>query len=102
MPASLVRSSASCAASAAWAAAAVSVAFFVLTTFATPASAQGFKILHTFCQDQNCPDGFTPSALRPDGGGNYYGTTRGGGLHGGGTIFELKRRANGSYKFETL
>lgn len=73
-----------------------------LAASTSPASTQGFKILHTFCEEQGCPDGFTASALRSDGAGNFYGTTRGGGPHGGGTIFELKRRADGSYKFETL
>jgi len=73
-----------------------------LAMSAVPAAAQGFKILHAFCEDRTCPDGFSPSRLAPDGAGNFYGTTRGGGLHGGGTIFELRRRANRSYKFETL
>jgi len=73
-----------------------------LAVMATPAAAQTYKVLHVFCETQTCPDGSTPGALAPDGAGNFYGTTRNGGPHGGGTIFELKRRANGSYKFETL
>ena len=69
---------------------------------ATPASAHGYKVLYAFCGNQLCPDGFSPSALAADGAGNLFGTTRGGGAHGAGSIFELRRRANGGYKFEQL
>jgi uncharacterized repeat protein (TIGR03803 family) len=77
-------------------------ALALLAVTATPAAAQGFKVLHVFCENQTCPDGFTPSALAADGAGNFFGTTRGGGPHGGGTVFELMRRDDGSYKFKTL
>src|ERR1051326_5365487 len=105
MPASLIRSPLLGAANFARAVTAARMATMVaaaLAMSAVPAAAQGFKILHAFCEDRTCPDGFSPSRLAPDGAGNFYGTTRGGGLHGGGTIFELRRRANRSYKFETL
>ena len=68
----------------------------------TPAAAQGFKVLHVFCENPACPDGVAPSALAPDGAGNFYGTTRGGGPSGAGTIFVLTRRYDGSYRFRTL
>jgi len=78
------------------------VALVTLAAFTTAAAAHGFKLLHVFCMDKGCPDGFSPSALMSDGAGNFYGATRGGGPHGGGTIFELKQRANGGYRFRTI
>ena len=73
-----------------------------LATTTTPASAQGFKVVYMFCENRLCPDGYSPSDLAADTAGNLFGTTRGGGPSGGGTIFELKHRANGRYKFEQL
>jgi uncharacterized repeat protein (TIGR03803 family) len=57
-------------------------------------------VLYNFCslgQGDNCPDGTMPEAgVTADKLGNLYGTTaRGGGLHGGGTVYKLSPRAGG-------
>jgi uncharacterized repeat protein (TIGR03803 family) len=47
-------------------------------------------VLHGFCSEPDCIDGDEPLAgLIIDGSGNFYGTTSGGGMYGGGTVFEL-------------
>ena len=47
------------------------------------------SILHTF---RGSPDGVYPNGgLTIDASGNLYGVTFSGGVHGGGTIFEIKR-----------
>jgi uncharacterized repeat protein (TIGR03803 family) len=47
-------------------------------------------VLYTFCSERNCVDGESPQAgLVMDDGGNFYGTTTGGGQNAGGTVFEL-------------
>ncbi len=47
-------------------------------------------VLHAFCAEANCADGFYPQAgLIEDAAGNLYGTTRLGGAHGNGTVFKL-------------
>ena len=57
-------------------------------------------VLHSF---GNGTDGYYPyyGSLVIDGGGNLYGTTQQGGIHGLGTAFELSPREGGSYS-ETL
>ncbi|HLY05638.1 MAG TPA: choice-of-anchor tandem repeat GloVer-containing protein [Rhizomicrobium sp.] len=48
-------------------------------------------VLHTFCSEQNCADGYLPMAgLVLDGAGNLYGTTDIGGTGDGGTVFQLQ------------
>jgi len=48
---------------------------------------QNYQIIHTF---SGGGDGATPDAgLTPDGHGNYYGTTLGGGAHDAGTVFKM-------------
>ncbi len=52
-------------------------------------------VLHNF---GNGSDGYYPFAgLIVDSGGNLYGTTEGGGVHSGGTAFELSPRQGGGY-----
>jgi uncharacterized repeat protein (TIGR03803 family) len=47
-------------------------------------------VLYNFCSHPNCSDGADPFAgLVADGLGNLYGTTRGGGASGFGTVFRL-------------
>ena len=46
--------------------------------------------LYSFCQASGCTDGSLPSAgLIQGAGGNFYGTTAGGGSQGFGTIFQI-------------
>ena len=46
--------------------------------------------IHSFCIQQNCPDGFNPIAgLIQATNGNFYGTTSAGGAEGVGTVFEI-------------
>jgi uncharacterized repeat protein (TIGR03803 family) len=51
-------------------------------------------VLYSFCARSNCTDGGYPSAgLITDASGHLYGTTRNGGVHGAGTVFELTPNA---------
>lgn len=54
-------------------------------------NAKGFKVLYTFCSQNDCDDGAGPKAgLIADKKGNLFGTTYvGGGLADAGTVFEL-------------
>jgi uncharacterized repeat protein (TIGR03803 family) len=68
---------------------------------ATPAFARKDKVLYAFCPCNN--DGNTPfGAVIFDALGNVYGTTYEGGTNGGGTVFELSPRRNGSWKETVL
>jgi uncharacterized repeat protein (TIGR03803 family) len=73
---------------------------FYGTTFAGGAHSQGtvFKIapdgtlttLYSFCAQSGCTDGANPNAgLVQATNGHFYGTTVGGGVFGGGTVFEI-------------
>ena len=47
-------------------------------------------VLHSFCQQPGCPDGYYPQAgLVMDTNGNLYGTTLYNGAYGGGTVFKI-------------
>jgi uncharacterized repeat protein (TIGR03803 family) len=62
-------------------------------------------VLHTFCQQQRCPDGLFPEAgLITDGAGNLYGTTAsgGGGARQGGVVFRLSPGPAGAKWSETV
>src|SRR4051794_552686 len=67
------------------------------------ADAAEYKVLHQFCPDDACLDGFTLAApLVRDPNGNLYGTARQGGKFSSGTIFRLSPTATGEWKFEKL
>jgi uncharacterized repeat protein (TIGR03803 family) len=54
------------------------------------AASGDFTVLYAFCAEAHCADGAAPWAgLTMDSAGNLFGTTSGGGKHGGGTIFEV-------------
>lgn len=49
-----------------------------------------FNVLKSFCTDDSCIDGSTPSGtLITDSSHNIYGTTQAGGAHGGGVVFQM-------------
>jgi uncharacterized repeat protein (TIGR03803 family) len=56
-----------------------------------------FKVLHSFCNQPGCTTGALPGASPMQASnGNLYGTTTGGGFHGGGVVYEIT--PGGSYK----
>jgi len=49
-----------------------------------------FSIVYAFCSLTNCVDGITPEVgLTLGTDGNFYGTTRGGGAYGFGSVYEI-------------
>ncbi|HEY3778804.1 MAG TPA: choice-of-anchor tandem repeat GloVer-containing protein [Rhizomicrobium sp.] len=71
---------------------------------ATPASAHGFRVLHTFCKaGGSCSDGQNPSGgLVEDANGNLYGLTGFGGASTYGVAYELEHIANSQYKYKIV
>jgi uncharacterized repeat protein (TIGR03803 family) len=71
-----------------------------LIMFAIGASAQSETIIHTFTggTDGSIPEG----GLVSDSKDNLYGTTSGGGLSGGGTVFELSPSSDGTWSEQVL
>jgi uncharacterized repeat protein (TIGR03803 family) len=70
------------------------------TVFKIAKTADGYAstptTLVSFCALANCADGSGPFAgLIADASGNLFGTTQGGGAHGGGTAFEIARTIGG-------
>lgn len=64
------------------------------TVFTLNVNGGGFQVLHSFAGGAN--DGWNPYAsLTPDGAGNLYGTTSGGGPSNGGTVFRLRTDGTG-------
>jgi len=53
----------------------------------TPAGT--FTTIYHFCPQYGCDDGMYPSSLLQASNGNFYGTTRNGGVYGFGTVFEV-------------
>src|SRR5208283_5042064 len=72
----------------------------LLPMAARPAQAQTETALYNFTGGS---DGSAPyGPLTPDGKGNFYGTTSGGGAFGGGTVFELSPNGSGGWNESTL
>jgi uncharacterized repeat protein (TIGR03803 family) len=61
------------------------------TVFSVNRKTGAEKVLYSFCSQQNCTDGESPSGSLLAVNGNFYGITAGGGAYGYGVIFELKR-----------
>jgi hypothetical protein len=47
------------------------------------------SVLHTFCQENGCPDGSIPGFLYEDKMGNLYGNATTGGANGAGVVYEI-------------
>jgi uncharacterized repeat protein (TIGR03803 family) len=73
------------------------------------------SVLYGFCSKENCADGAFPTGLIPDGSGNFFGTTSGGGANdnddctvqwtgfvGCGALFELSPKAPGGQWSESV
>jgi len=66
-------------------------------TFFELTSTGQFKLVHSFCNQPGCTTGAIPGASPMQANnGNFYGTTTGGGFHGGGVVYEIT--PGGSYK----
>lgn len=59
------------------------------TVFSVDPATGTETVLHSFCNPQNCADGYFPTGKLIYVGGKLYGTTGGGGSYGGGTVFSL-------------
>jgi uncharacterized repeat protein (TIGR03803 family) len=79
----------------------LSLVVLVVVTLGVCASAQNEKILYTFGLTTDL-GAQAYAGLTPDGKGNLYGTTQGGGAMGGGTVFELIPGSNGSWTEQVL
>jgi len=72
------------------------VALVALALASSAWAAPKYKILHVFGRGE---DGVGPwGSLALDAQGNAYGTTRAGGAHNYGTVFELMPRSNGHWE----
>jgi uncharacterized repeat protein (TIGR03803 family) len=79
----------------------LSTMLFVLSPLVASRAAAKENVLYSF--KNNGTDGFTPYAgLTFDKAGNLYGTTNQGSSFGGGTVFELKRGAKGTWTENVL
>ena len=73
---------------------ALALIFCAVAMLVTPlAQGQTFSVLHSFTGRN---DGLNPWWVAIDGHGNVYGTTLGGGVYGGGTVFKLSHGPSGS------
>ncbi len=53
----------------------------------TPAGV--YTVLHSFCENSSCEDGWPPTQIVQDASGNIFGTAQSGGTAGSGTVFEI-------------
>jgi hypothetical protein len=65
----------------------------------TSATAQTFRVIHTFMGDPQGDEGYPHAGLTIDRAGNLYGTTSGAASYG--SVFEMVKQGN-SWNFETL
>ena len=68
----------------------IAIAFAYALASQSRAATPNLTTLVSFCSLPDCADGEGPVAgLIADANGNLFGTTAGGGAHGGGTVFEI-------------
>jgi uncharacterized repeat protein (TIGR03803 family) len=77
----------------------LAVASGLLVAAAPQAQAQTENVLHSF---SGTPDGSNPRSTLTFSGGNLFGTTYNGGLHGFGTVFELTPNGTGGWTENVL
>ncbi|HEY3975251.1 MAG TPA: choice-of-anchor tandem repeat GloVer-containing protein [Candidatus Sulfotelmatobacter sp.] len=65
-------------------------------------NAAAFKVLYTFGTSGSSDAALPEGPMIMDAAGNLYGTTVGGGLYGGGTVFELVKNSTGSWTEKIL
>ncbi len=68
-------------------------AFLLITLTAQPAIGQTYQVLYSFTGEAD--GGYPLAGLTIDRGGNFYGTTYGGGTVYGGTVFSFKQENSG-------
>jgi uncharacterized repeat protein (TIGR03803 family) len=60
------------------------------------------SIVHAFCAEHTCTDGYDLYGLTMDAAGNFYGSAFQGGTSGFGTVFELIKTSEGHWRHQTL
>jgi uncharacterized repeat protein (TIGR03803 family) len=65
--------------------------------FRVSRNGSGFQIIHQFCSEASCADGYSPTGLAVGNDGNLYGTTLSGGTGNEGTIFRVTP-SSGAYE----
>jgi uncharacterized repeat protein (TIGR03803 family) len=76
------------------------ITIFAAVLSAQPSLAATINVLYTFAGGTDGADPY--GGLIFDSAGNLYGTTVSGGVYGGGTVFELKLNADGTYSETVL
>ena len=74
----------------------------IVLAIAASAYASTFRVIYTFGTNGASDAALPGGGLVMDAAGNLYGTTVGGGAHGGGTVFELSPSANGDWTEKVL
>lgn len=78
------------------------VAIAAMMMLSCGAQAATYKVLYSFCKKTNCQDGSAPNGLVRDAAGNLFGTTRAGGAHHLGAIFQLYRNRKKHWRQRVL
>jgi uncharacterized repeat protein (TIGR03803 family) len=82
---------------------AILAATMLVLLFSGAAHGGSFRVIHDFCAEANCTDGWRPNGgLAIDPQGNLYGTARSGGAAAQGTVYELNRGRGKQFTLKTL